>query len=61
MATEPLRHAYKTETLGSLCSHALLIVTKSSKSKYQVVYGQKFKVLLSSTCLSGSVGLVLDS
>ena len=53
--------AYKTETLGSLCSHTLLILTKSSKSKYQVVHGQKFKVLLSSTYLSGSVGLVLDS
>ena len=30
-------------------SHALLILTKSSKSKYQVVPEQKFKDLLSST------------
>ena len=40
----------KTETLGSLYSHALLILTKSSKSKHQVVHEQKFKDLLSSTC-----------
>ena len=53
--------ACKTETLGSLYSHALLILTKWSKSKNQVVHGQKFEDLLSSKCLSGSVGLVLDS
>ena len=45
-----LTFACKTETLGSLYSHALLILTKSSKSKHQVVYEQKFKDLLSSTC-----------
>ena len=33
----------KTETLGSLYSHALLILTKSSKSINQVVHKQKFK------------------
>ena len=31
-------------------SHALLILTKSSKSKHQVVHEQKFKDLLSNTC-----------
>ena len=45
-----LTFACKTETLGSLYSHALLIPLKSSKSKYQVVHEQKFKDLLSSTC-----------
>ena len=35
--------AYKFKTLGSLYSHALLISTKSSKSKNQVVHEQKFK------------------
>ena len=38
----------KTETLGSLYNHALLILAKSSNSKYQVVHEQKD--LLSSTC-----------
>ena len=38
-----LAFACKTETLGSLYSHALLILTKSSKSKNQVVHEQKFK------------------
>ena len=33
-----LAFACKTETLGSLYSHALLILTKSSKSKNQVVH-----------------------
>ena len=42
--------ACKTETLSSLYSHALLILTKSSKSKHQMVHEQKFKDLLSSTC-----------
>ena len=42
--------ACKTETLSSFYSHALLILTKLSKSKHQVVYEQKFKDLLSSTC-----------
>ena len=35
-----LAFACKTETLGSLYIHALLILTKSSKPKNQVVYGQ---------------------
>ena len=39
-----LSFACKTETLGSLYSHALLIPTRSSKSKNQVVHKQKFKV-----------------
>ena len=43
-----LTFACKTE--GSLYSHALLILTQSSKSKNQVVYEQKFKDLLGSTC-----------
>ena len=33
-----LAFACKTETLSSLYSHAQLIVTKSSKSKHQVVH-----------------------
>ena len=39
-----------TETLGSLYSHALLILLKSIKFKYQVVHEQMFKDLLSSKC-----------
>ena len=35
-----LTFACKTETLGSLYSHALLILTESSKSKNQVVHEQ---------------------
>ena len=35
--------ACKTETLGQLYSHALLISTKWSKSKNQVMHKQKFK------------------
>ena len=45
-----LTFAYKTETLGSLYSHPVLILLKSFKSKYQVVHEQKFKDLLISTC-----------
>ena len=45
-----LTFACKTETLGSLYNHALLIPLKSSKSKYQVMHEQKFQDLLSSTC-----------
>ena len=45
-----LAFAGMTETLSSLYSHALLILTKSYKSKHQVVHEQKFKDLLSSTC-----------
>ena len=49
----------KTETLSSLYSHALLILTKSSKSKHQVVHEQKFKDL-SSTCQIGVERSMLD-
>ena len=52
--------ACNTETSGTLYSHALLIHTKSSKSKYRVVLEQKFKDLLSSTCLTSSERRVLD-
>ena len=45
-----LTFACKTETSGSLYSYALLILLKSSKSKYQMVHEQKFKDLLSSIC-----------
>ena len=55
-----LTFAYKTETLGSLYSHALLILLKSSKSKHQVVHEQKFKDLLSSTCQVSVERIVLD-
>ena len=50
----------KTETLGSLYSHALLILLKSSKFKYQVVHEQNFKDLLSSTCQVSVERIVLD-
>ena len=50
----------KTETLDSLYSHALLILTKSSKSKHQVVHEQNFKDLLSSTCQVSVERIVLD-
>ena len=49
-----------TETLGSLYSHGLLILTKSSKSKNQVMHEQKFKHLLSSTCQISPDRRVLD-
>ena len=39
-----LTFAWKTETLDSLVSHALLIPLKSTKSKFQVVHEQKFKL-----------------
>ena len=58
-----LTFACKTETLGSLYSHALLIPLKSSKSKFQVLLEQKFKDLLSSTCQVSEVSvkrIVLD-
>ena len=56
----PMTFAYKTETLDSLYSHALLILLKSSKSKHQVVHEQKFKDLLSSTCQVSVERIVLD-
>ena len=55
-----LAFACKTETLGSLCNHAQLIPTKSSKSRYQVVHEHKFKDLLSSTCQVSVEKRVLD-
>ena len=39
-----LAFAWKTETLSSLYGHALLILTKSSKSKHQMVHEQKLKI-----------------
>ena len=43
--------ACKSKPLGTLYSHALLILTKHHpKSKNQVVHEQKFKGLLSSKC-----------
>ena len=50
----------KTETLGFLYNHALLILTKSLKFKNEVVHEQKFKDLVSSTCLTSSERRVLD-
>ena len=49
-----------TETIGSLYSYALLILTKSFNSKNQVVHEQKFKDLLSSTCKISPERRVLD-
>ena len=49
----------KTETLGSLYSYALLILSESSKSKNQVVHKQKFKDL-SSTSQVSEERIVLD-
>ena len=50
----------KTETLGSLYSHALLILLKSIKFKYQMVHEQMFKDILSSTCQVRVERIVLD-
>ena len=55
-----LTFACKTETLGSLYNHALLILTGSSKSKNQVVHGHNFKDFLSSTCQVSPERIVLD-
>ena len=55
-----LAFACKTETLNSLYSHALLILTKSFKSKHQVVHEQKFKDLLSSSCQVSVERSILD-
>ena len=52
--------ACKTETLGSWYIHTVLILTKSYKSKNQVVHEQKFKDLLSSTCQISPERRVLD-
>ena len=52
--------ACKTETLGSLDSYALLILTYTSKSKNQVVHEKKFKDLPSNTCQNSPEGGVLD-
>ena len=48
--------ACKTETLGSLYSHALLILTKSFKSRNQVMHEHKFKDPVSSSCQISSEG-----
>ena len=45
---------------GEKYNHTLLIPTKSSKSKYQVVHEHKFKDLLSSTCQVSAERIVLD-
>ena len=50
----------KTETLGSLYSHALLILTKSPKFQNQVVHEQKFNDLLSRKCPDSLERIVLD-
>ena len=50
----------RLKILDFLHSHALLILTKSSKSKNQVVHEQKFKNLLSSTYLTNSEKIVFD-
>ena len=55
-----LTFACKTETLYSLYNLALLILTESSKSKYQVVHEQKSKDLLSSKCQVSPERRVLD-
>ena len=52
--------ACKVKTLGSLYSHALLILTESSKSKDQVVHEQMFKDLPSSKCPVNVKRRVLD-
>ena len=52
--------ACKTETLGSLYSHTLLIPTKSFKYKNQVIHKQKFNDSLSSTYEISSERRVLD-
>ena len=52
--------ACKTETLGSLYSHDLLLLPKSSKFKNQVVLKQKFKDLLGSKCPVSLERIVLD-
>ena len=49
MLSELTGHLPVIKTFGSLYSHALLILTKSFKSKNQVVHEQKFKDPLSST------------
>ena len=58
-----LAFACKAETLGSSYSHALLILTESSKSKNQVVHEQKFEDLLRSKCQVSPerIGLDLES
>ena len=52
--------AFNTETLNSLYIHALLILTKSSKSINQVVHEQRFKDSLISTCKVSSERRVID-
>ena len=45
-----LTFACNTKTLGSLYSHALLILAESTKSKNKVVHEQMFKDLSSGKC-----------
>ena len=52
--------ACKTKTLGSLYSHALLILTKSSKFKNQAVNEHNFKDLRSSKCPISLERIVCD-
>ena len=47
-------------TFGSLYSHGQLILTKSSKSKNQVVHKQELKDLISSMCITSSERRLLD-
>ena len=51
---------FACKTLGSLYSHALLILTESSKSKNQVVDEQNFKDPISSTCQFSSERRMLN-
>ena len=55
-----VQHSPLWTNLTSWHSHCLLIPTNSLKSKNQVVHGQKFKDLLSSTYLTSSEGRALD-
>ena len=52
--------ACKTDTLSSIYSCALFILTKSSKSEHWVVCGQEFGDHLSSTCQVSVVRSMLD-
>ena len=49
-----------TGHLGSVYSHALLILTYTSKSKNQVVHEQKFKDPVSGICQISPEMIVLD-
>ena len=51
----------RLKTIGSLYSNALLILTKSSKCKNQVVHEQKLKDRLRSTCQVSSKRIDFES